>query len=52
MCKCANVEAFLESAHSSHESHHVGSSAVQLPRDMWIIWTSLRDTKSEQQFPR
>ncbi len=43
--KCISVKTFLEASPSSHDSHHVGRTVVQLPRDMEVIWTSLRETE-------
>ncbi len=44
------MDIFLEATHSSHESHHVGSTVVQLSRDIEIILISLRDKEFELPF--
>ncbi len=50
--KCVNVEIFPEATHSSHESHHVGRTVVQLTRDIELILISLRDTEFKLPFSR
>ncbi len=50
--KCISMKTFLEASPSSHESHNVGRTVVQLPRDIEVIWISLRETEYKLPFSR
>ncbi len=49
---CVNVETFPEDTNPSHERHHVGSTVVQLSRDIEVILISLRDKEFKLPFSR
>ncbi len=50
--KCISMKIFLETSRSSHESHHVGTTVVQLSRDIEGMWISLRETEYKLPFSR
>ncbi len=59
VCLIVNASALVrvtllrkKSSRSSHESHHVGRTVVQLSRDIEVIWISLRETEHKLPFSR